>query len=74
MEKERLSIHQRAVRARQEARRRGLQRQALANRVGTFILNAIEHGGRMYIRDYSTVTPAWIVAMYDAVRPGRRRR
>lgn len=64
MAKKATSITQRAATALADARRRGHARASLALRVGTFVMNEIEHGGQCSIDDYTTVTPRWILARY----------
>lgn len=48
-----------------ERLRRGRERQFLALQVGTFVLNEVEHGGRMYLENYLSVSPRWILARYE---------
>ena len=61
--------HRRFVNARSDAaKQRGQQRRELALRVGTFLLNEIEHGGQCSIADYRTVTPRWVLSRYQPRR------
>lgn len=59
--KKQKSINQRAARAIAEAKARGIHRRELAIRVGTFVLNEMEHGGQIYVEDYRTVSPGWVL-------------
>jgi hypothetical protein len=68
MAKRKESIAQRAARRTAEAKARGRARRELATRVGTFILNEVEHGGQCSIEDYSIITPKWLISYYLGVR------
>lgn len=39
-------------------------REFLAMQIGVLILNAIEAGGQLHIRDYAGVTPNWALRRY----------
>lgn len=62
------SITKRAALALFVARQRGKSRRELAHRVGTYMLNEIEHGGQCSMKDYSTVTPRWVISYYLGIR------
>lgn len=48
-----------------EALRRASAREFLEKRVGSIVLKAVEHGGRMHVEDYSKVDPRWVLSLYD---------
>lgn len=61
------TVQERRRKSRREALARVRARHDLAKLIGLYVLNTVEHGGQIYIRDYRRVTPRWVLAR---LRPG----